>query len=120
MYDPEVRAQFLKQYEACVAKITSPEGRARLIARGLDPETELKKITALKDAAVAADEVCEKTDEQMLQAGADVADAQYDLFKALRQALQEHKQANPFDPRLEEWEDILEAMAEQMPKEEQE
>jgi hypothetical protein len=40
MYDPEERAEFLKEYEANLAKAMSPEGRPQLIARGLDPEAE--------------------------------------------------------------------------------
>jgi hypothetical protein len=51
---------------------------------------------------------------------ADVADAMHGKSKALRQAVQEHKQANPLDPRLEEWKDFLEAWAEEMPKEPEE
>jgi hypothetical protein len=34
--------------------------------------------------------------------------------------VQEYKQANPLDPQLEEWEDFLEAWAEQVPKEPEE
>ena len=44
MPDPEERAELLKQHDALVAKIRSPEGQARMIADGLDPEAELKKI----------------------------------------------------------------------------
>ena len=38
--DPEARAEVLKESEALVAKLGSPEGAARLIARGLEPEAE--------------------------------------------------------------------------------
>jgi len=62
---------------------------------------------------LADDEVAEKTQKQLLQAAADVADAMHGESKALRQAVQEHKQANPLDPRLEAW-------AEKMPKEPEE
>ena len=48
---------------------------------------------------------------------ADVADAMRGESKVLRQAVQEHKQANPLDPRLQERKDFLEAWAEKMPKE---
>ena len=120
MYDPERRAEMLKEFEALVAKVMSPEGQARLAARGLDPAAELKKITALKDNFLAADDEYEKARENQLQKAADVADAGYEVFKALRRAVQEFKQVNPLDPRLEEWEEQLEALAEQMPKEREE
>jgi transposase-like protein len=117
MYDPDERAEILKQYEDLLPKLTSPEVRARMIADGLDPEAELKKLADQMDEFVAADEDAEKAVEDMLQKGADAADANYKLFIALRQFLQELKQSNPLHPQLEEWEDLLDALAEQMPKE---
>ena len=117
MYDPEERAELLKQYAELLPKLRSPEVRARMIADGRDPETVLKWLTGLKDAAVAADEVAEKAVDHLLQATADMADANYEVFKALPQAIQELKQANPLDPQIEALEDYFEALAEQMPKE---
>jgi hypothetical protein len=101
-------------------KLRSPEGRARMTACGLDPEAELKKATALKDAFLAADEAAEKAQEHSLQAGADEAHAAYEVFKSLRQSVQELKQANPLDTQLEELGEYLEAMAKRMPKEQKE
>jgi hypothetical protein len=40
----------------------------------------------------------------------------YEVFKSLRQAVQELKQANPLDPQLE----YSEAMAKRMPEEQKE
>lgn len=51
---------------------------------------------------LADDEVAEKTQKQLLQAEADVADAMHGESKALRQTVQEHKQANPLDSGLGE------------------
>jgi len=79
----------------------------------------LKKLSALRDTFLAADEACEKAREDLLQSAADVADASCEVFKALPHAIQEHKQNNPFDPRLEEWEDQLENWAEGLPKEQE-
>ena len=120
MYDPEERAEFLKEYEANMAKAMSPEGRARLIARGLDPEAEFKRAAALKDAYLAADEDYEKAVEDSLQKRANLADAEYALFKSLREVAQELKRTDPLSPQLEELEDLLEAMAERVPKEPEE
>jgi uncharacterized protein YigA (DUF484 family) len=120
MHDPEERAELLKQHEALVAKLRTPEVQARMIADGLDPDAALKKLADQVDAFVAADDDAEKAVEHMLQAGADAADANYKLFKTLRQLVREYKQANPLDPRVEEWEDFVEAWAEQMPKEPEE
>src|SRR5437867_3477716 len=100
MYDPDERVELLKEYETLVAKLRSPEVLARMIADGRDPEAVLKKLADQMDAVVAADEVAEKALERALQAGADEADAVYELFKALRQAIQEHKRLNPLDPRV--------------------
>jgi len=120
MLDPDRGAEALKRCEEIAAKVSSPDGRAALIARGLDPEAELKKMAAHMDTYRAANAECEKVQEELLHAGADVADAQYAAFKALRQAIQVHKQNDPLDPRLEEWEEFLEAWAEEMPKETEE
>ena len=120
MYDPGERAEFLKEFEAKVAKAMSSEGRANLIARGFDPEAEFKKLTAAKDAFLAADDDYEQAHEDLLQKTANQADSVYAVFKALRDVIKEAREINPLDPRLEEWEDQLEAMAELMPKEPEE
>lgn len=120
MHDPEERAEFLKEYEANIAKAMSPEGRARLIARGLDPEAEFKRVAALKDAFLAADKDYEQAVDDHLQKTANLADAQYTLFKSLRDLVQELKRTDPLNPQLEELEDFLEAMAERVPKEPEE
>ena len=117
MYDPDECAELLKQYEDLMPKLRSPEVRARMIADGRDPEAVLKKLADQMDTLLAADEVAEKAVEHLLHTHADEADAMHALFKGLRQAVQEFKQANPLDPRVEEWEDFLEAWAEEMPKE---
>jgi hypothetical protein len=120
MCDPEQRAEILKQYAALLPKLRSPEVRARMIADDRDPEAVLKWLTGLKDAVVAADEAAEKAVDYLLQATADLADANYEVFKALPQAIQELKQAKPLDPQIEVLEDYFEALAEQMPKEPEE
>ena len=117
MYDPDECAELLKQYEDLMPKLRSPEVRARMIADGRDPEAVLKKLADQRDTLLAADEVAEKAVEHLLHTHADEADAMHALFKGLRQAVREFKQANPLDPRVEEWEDFLEAWAEEMPKE---
>ena len=117
MYDPEERAEFLKEYEANMAKAMSSEGRARLIARGLDPEAELKRITALKDAYLAADEDYEKAVDDKLQKAANLGDATHTLFNSLREVVQELKRTDPLNPQLEELEDFVEVLAERVPKE---
>ena len=120
MYDPDERAELLKKYEDLMARVRTPEVRARMIADGLDPEAELKKFADTVDAYVAADDDYEKAVEDQLQAGADLADEMYKLFKALREVIQELKQTDPLNPQLEELEDFYEALAEQMPKEPEE
>jgi hypothetical protein len=44
MHDPEERAEILKEYEALVPRLRLPEVQARMIAEGLDPEAELKRL----------------------------------------------------------------------------
>jgi len=117
MYDPDECAELLKQYEDLIPKLRSPEVRARMIADGRDPEAVLKKLADQRDTLLAADAAAEKAEEHSLQAHADEADAMHAQFKGLLQAVREFKQANPLDPRVEEWEDFLEAWAEEMPKE---
>jgi hypothetical protein len=50
MYDPEERTEVLKRYEDLMPKLRSPEVQARVIADGLDPEAELKRVAALSYA----------------------------------------------------------------------
>lgn len=117
---PEDCAELLKQCDEHMVKLRSPEAQARMIADGRDPEAVLREMAAARDTLLAANQKCEEDQEKSLHARADVADASYEAFKATRKSVQEYKQANPLDPRLEEWEDQLEAWAEQMPKEEPE
>src|SRR5438105_2273596 len=119
MHSPEERDEIIKKYEALMPKLRSPKVKARMIADGLDPEAQVNKMKAAMDAYLAADQECEEDQEKLLHAGADVADASYEAFKATRKVVQEYEQANPLDPRLEEWEDFLEAWAEQVPKEQE-
>jgi ABC-type transporter Mla subunit MlaD len=117
MYDPDERAEFLKEYEANLAKAMSPEGRARLIARGLDPEAEFKRVAAQKDAYLAADKDYEQAVDDHLQKVANLGDATDTLFKSLRDLVQELKRTDPLNPQLEELEDFVEALAQRVPKE---
>jgi hypothetical protein len=55
MYDPDERAELLKQYEDLLPKLKSPEVRARMIADGRDPEAVLKRLTGLKDTLLASE-----------------------------------------------------------------
>src|SRR5438309_1509755 len=89
MYDPDERVELLKEYETLVAKLRSPEVLARMIADGRDPEAVLKRVTAAKDTYLAAADECEKAHENQLQAAADVAEVALEVFKALRQVIQE-------------------------------
>ena len=117
MRDPEERAELLKRHDDLMAKLQRPEVRARMIADGRDPEEAIKRLTALKDNVLAKGEAADKAEEELLHAHADEADAARELFKTLRQAIRELRRSNPLHPQLEEWEDALEAWAQEMPKE---
>src|ERR1019366_1754575 len=117
MPSPEEHQEMLKKYDDLLPKLRLPEVRARMIADGRDPDAVLKALTGLRDTYLAKHEASEKADEDLLQATADVADAKYEVFKALPQAIEELKQTEPFSPQLEELEDYFEALAEEMPKE---
>ncbi len=74
--------------------------------------------TARRLAAVeAVNKDVEKAEDARLQAMADSADAQYDLFKAMEALVKAAKEQNPFDPQIEEWEEQLEEIRRQMPRE---
>jgi hypothetical protein len=68
MHDPEERAEILKEYEALLPKLASPEVRARMIADGRDPEAVLKQLADQKDAFLAA-AAAEKAVEHTLGGG---------------------------------------------------
>ena len=120
MYDPEERAELLKKYQELLPKLKSPEVRARMIADGLDPEAELKEYADSVDALRAAAKDLDGTQEQFLHTTANVADAEYELFKHLRQAIQMMRDAEIFEPQLDEMEEQLKAWAERLPKEPEE
>ncbi len=120
MYDPDEIAALVKRYEELVPKLKRPEVRARMIADGRDPDAVLQDLAAKMDKLLASDQVVEKTLEAYLQATADMVDQSNKLFKMLRPLVQQYKQANPLDPRVEEWEEKLEIWAQQVPKEPEE
>ena len=117
MHDPEENAEILRSHEALMRMLREPEVRAQMIAEGLDPDAELKEyadnVEALRAAAKDQDEI----QEQLLQTTANVADAEYELFKHLRQAIQMMRDAEIFEPQLDEMEDYLKAWAQRLPKE---
>ena len=117
MHDPDEIEALEKRYAEVMATANTPEVRARMIADGIDPDAKFKEIEAAFQKHLTAKAAAEAAEENALQATADVGDATYELFKSLRTAIREHKKANPLDPRVEEWEEIIEALSEQYPKE---
>jgi predicted kinase len=97
-----------------------PEVRARMIADGLDPDAEAAKARGLLDALIKANANCEVADEKLLQTTADKADAMLAFYKAFKTMVREFEQNDPLNPKLEEAREFLDALAEEMPKDEDE
>jgi hypothetical protein len=114
--DPDEHEARLKHYANVMAKADTPEVRARMIADGVDPDAKFMEITGAFHTYLRSHEAAESAGEAALHATADAADSLYELFKGMRAAVRAHKEANPLDPRIEEWESLLEALSEQFPK----
>lgn len=87
-----------------------------MIADGVDPDAKFKEIAGAFQTYLRSHEAAESAGEAALHATADAADSLYELFKGLRAAVRAHKETNPLDPRIDEWEAALEALSEQFPK----
>jgi hypothetical protein len=91
--------------------------RADLIrAHGLDPE-ELLAYTA--DGLARLEEThkqCLELEEDLLQAHANKADIERDLFVMLRDSVEEQEAVNPFATEAQDAREVLDEWAKRMPK----
>jgi hypothetical protein len=59
----------------------------------------------------------EAATEASLQANADLADAEYKMFKATEPIVRAAYEERPFDPQVQEWKEFHDEWRKQMPKE---
>ncbi len=118
MTDPDEIEAVRKEYEALRAKLLLPEALARMAADGLNPDAEMQRLDALFQNAMTAVKASDEGDERMLQLLADKEDSLRALYQGVKAAIAELQAHDPLNPKLEEFQDLLEAWSERMPKEE--
>lgn len=116
MNDPDEIENQRKTYQALYEQLQSPEVRARMLADGLDPDAELRRLRDRFANYEMAARQAEAADEQLLQSLADKADAFRDLYRLLKRAVAEKERENPLDPHLEQAREFLESLSEEIPK----
>ena len=90
--------------------------RDLLRKHGYDPERLIVPTEAMLTRVAAADKKVEAMQEQLLQAAADKADAEWLAVDALEEAVKWAAEERPFDPQVEEWKEELEELRKQYPK----
>ena len=83
---------------------------------GLDPQRLIVPLEAMLNNLAAANKKVEAAQEQLLQAAADKADAEWAAVDALEEAIKVAAEERPFDPQVEEWKELLEELREDYPK----
>jgi hypothetical protein len=84
---------------------------------GMDPDTLIGFTAKPLATLIRACEVCDEKQEELLNAMADSADAQYKLFKDLEPIAEQLYEINPFDPEVQELKEFVDEWRKQMPKE---
>lgn len=104
--------EFMRQRTAQVR-----EFRDELMAHGVAADRFLADAEPkLADLEKVCGEV-DQAEDKLLNARADLADAQLNLFRELKKALAEMEEKAPFDPKTEELREELEEWAKIFPKE---
>ncbi len=104
--------QFMQERVAKVRKF-----REELMAHGVAAD---RFLADAEPQLADLDKICAKIDEtedKLLNARADLADAQLNLFRAMQQALAQMEEKAPFSPQTEELREELEEWAKIFPKE---
>jgi hypothetical protein len=90
--------------------------RDELIAHGITADAFLAdmvpKLQGLEKACLDVD----KTEDDLLTKRADLADAEYDLFKQLKQQVESMEEEKPFDPEVQASREQLDELAKNFPK----
>lgn len=116
MNDPDEIEIQRETYESIREELLSPEVRARMLADGVDPDAELKRLSDRFATYEAAARQAEAADELLLQSLADKADAFRNLYRLLKRAVAEKERENPLDPHLAQAREFLETLSKEVPK----
>lgn len=91
--------------------------RDELIAHGVKADDFLANIVPKFQAAEQACLDVDKSENDLLTARANLADAEYNLFKLMKQGVESMEEEKPFDPAVQEWREQLDELAKNFPKE---
>jgi hypothetical protein len=90
--------------------------RDELIAHGVKADAFLADmVPKLQDMEKACLDV-EKAEDDLLMKRADLADAEYELFKQTKKWVESMEEEKPFDPAVQEWREQLDELAKNFPK----
>ena len=86
-------------------------------ALGMDVPACVAEIETLGKQFATAAARSAQADEELLQAQADVADAERELFKMVDSVVSAAYAERPFDPQVQEWKEQVDEWRQHMPKE---
>ena len=107
--------EFVTQTREHMAKVR--QHRDELLAHGIDADRFLKNMEESVRELEASNDKVEKVEDELLNARADLADAEYDLFLTNRKALEKLEEEKPFDPRVQEVREQMDEWAKHFPRE---
>jgi hypothetical protein len=93
------------------------EYREELLARGIPVDRFITQMSAKADDLAAQNKDCDEAQDRLLTAQADLADAEYELFKQMKSAVEKMEEEHRFHPQVQEWREQLDEMSSRFPKE---
>jgi hypothetical protein len=109
--DEEV-LQFMRERVARVREL-----RDEFIAHGVAADRFIAESEPKIAGLELANQEVDRLEDALLNARADLADAQYKLFRASEQALRRMEEEKPFDPQVQELREEIDEWAKHFPKE---
>jgi hypothetical protein len=115
MFAPE-DLERLRKLEQLIARLT--EQQETLTAQGIDAPTLIAKCRKQYDDFVESCKAQERAFEEHLQAQANLADSEYNLYLAVKKQVADVAAAQPDHPQLPKWRATLEQWEQHLPKSE--
>jgi septal ring factor EnvC (AmiA/AmiB activator) len=104
----------LRKLEQLIARLT--EQKETLAAQGIDVPALIAKCRKQYDDYVASCRAQERALEEHLQAQANLADSEYNLYKSVKKQVEDIAENQPDHPQLPQWRATLEQWSQHLPK----
>ncbi|EEF62896.1 hypothetical protein [Pedosphaera parvula] len=115
MFAPE-DLERLRKLEQLIARLT--EQKEALTAQGIDAPALIARCHQQYDDYVASCRAQERALEEHLQAQANLADSEYNLYLSVKRQVEGISEAQPDHPQLPHWRATLEQWSQHLPKSE--